>query len=108
MHEEHDTPHTPGTQGLPRRSLLKAAAAAWPLALGTGTGLAHAQAQAQAQTVRPPRKPALRAPRLKPGDTIALVNPSNAVFERLPYVLATEALQSLGFKVREGPNLRAR
>ncbi len=55
-----------------------------------------------------PRKPLLRAARLKPGDTIALVNPSNAVFERLPYVLATEALQALGFKVREAPNLRAR
>jgi muramoyltetrapeptide carboxypeptidase len=54
------------------------------------------------------RPPALRARRLQPGDTIALINPSNAIFERAPYVLATEALQALGFKVREAPNLRAR
>ena len=54
------------------------------------------------------RLPVLRPRRLQPGDTIALVNPSNAVFERLPYVLATEALQALGFRVLEAPNLRAR
>jgi muramoyltetrapeptide carboxypeptidase len=49
----------------------------------------------------------LRAPRLKPGDTIALINPSGAVYEREPYAVAAESLQALGFKVREAPNLRA-
>ena len=52
--------------------------------------------------------PLLRAPRLKPGDTIALINPSGAIYEREPYAVATESLQALGFKVREAPNLRAR
>ncbi len=52
--------------------------------------------------------PLLRAPRLRPGDTIALINPSGAVYERAPYQFATEALQALGFQVREAPNLRAR
>jgi muramoyltetrapeptide carboxypeptidase len=46
--------------------------------------------------------------RLAAGDTIALINPSNAVYERDPYRFAAEALQSLGLKVREAPNLRAR
>lgn len=65
-------------------------------------GLAPAAAAAQT------RPAVLRAPRLKPGDTIALINPSGAIFERAPYVIATESLQALGFKVREAPNLRAR
>jgi muramoyltetrapeptide carboxypeptidase len=48
------------------------------------------------------------ARRLQAGDTIALINPANAVYERDPYRFATEALQALGFKVREAPHLRAR
>ena len=55
-----------------------------------------------------PPLPVLRAPRLRAGDTIALINPSGAIYERAPYQFATEALQALGFKVREAPNLRAR
>lgn len=54
------------------------------------------------------RLPLLRPPRLKPGDTIALVNPSAAIYERAPYDLAAETLAALGFQVREAPNLRAR
>ncbi len=50
----------------------------------------------------------LKAKRLSPGDTIALINPSNAIYERAPYAVATESLQALGFNVREAPNLRAR
>lgn len=52
--------------------------------------------------------PLQRAKRLRAGDTIALINPSNAVYERAPYVRAAETLQALGFQVREAPNLRAR
>jgi muramoyltetrapeptide carboxypeptidase len=74
-----------------RRSLLKA-------------GLAAAAAPAFAQS----GAPLLRARRLQAGDTIALINPSGAIHERAPYEVATESLQALGFKVREGPNLRAR
>ena len=71
--------------------------------IAAGT-LAGAAAPALAQS-----RPALiRAPRLRPGDTIALINPSGAIYERAPYVIATETLQALGFKVREAPHLRAR
>ena len=45
---------------------------------------------------------------LMPGDTVALINPSGAVYERAPYELAAETLRALGFNVREAPNLRAR
>ena len=69
-----------------------------------GSLLAAASLPASAQ----PAAGLLRAPRLKPGDTIALINPSGAIYEREPYTVATESLQALGFKVREAPNLRAR
>jgi muramoyltetrapeptide carboxypeptidase len=61
-----------------------------------------------AQALAANRPPPLLPKRLSPGDTIALINPSNAVYEREPYRFAAEALQSLGFKAMEAPNLRAR
>lgn len=73
-----------------RRHLL-AAAAAWPFA-------------ARAQTA----PPLLRARRLRPGDTMGIVSPSGATYERAPYEVAIESLTAMGFKVREAPNLRAR
>lgn len=54
------------------------------------------------------RLPLLKPRRLRPGDTIALVNPSGAVYERAPYEVARDSLAALGFQVREAPNLRAR
>jgi muramoyltetrapeptide carboxypeptidase len=52
--------------------------------------------------------PTLRPPRLKRGDLVALINPSGAIYERAPYAVAIESLESLGFRVREAPHLRAR
>jgi len=89
---------------LSRRHLLQGAAcmlalpASYPVrahSIGPGT------------SSRPSPAP-LRARRLAPGDTVALINPSGALYERAPYELATESLQALGFKVKEAPNLRAR
>jgi muramoyltetrapeptide carboxypeptidase len=79
-----------------RRHLLQAAAA---IGAAGGTAMAPLQAHTKAP---------LRARRLQPGDTVALVNPSGAIYERAPYETATENLQALGFKVRQAPNLRAR
>lgn len=73
-------------------------------ALGATLAVASAAPGAAAQTATG----LLRAPRLEPGDTIALINPSRAIHEREPYAIAIESLQALGFKVREAPNLRAR
>jgi len=53
-------------------------------------------------------KPLLRPPRLKEGDTLGFVNPSGAIHEDEPYERAHAALQALGLKTREAPNLRAR
>jgi muramoyltetrapeptide carboxypeptidase len=76
------------------------------LAALLGAGAAGVAGAQNAQGAASPTL--LRAPRLKPGDTIALINPSGAVYEREPYAVAAETLQALGFKVREAPNLRAR
>ncbi|MFG6485157.1 LD-carboxypeptidase [Roseateles sp. BYS78W] len=81
-----------------RRQLLQFTAA-------TSSLLAAAiPAQAQAQAQNAP----LLARRLRPGDTIGLVSPANATFEREPLKLAIEALQALGFKVKPGQNVAAR
>ena len=52
--------------------------------------------------------PLIRPRRLREGDTVGLINPSGAIYERAPYDLTHQALQALGFKVREAPHLRAR
>ena len=50
----------------------------------------------------------LLAPRLRAGDTIGLVSPANATFEREPLKIAIESLQALGFKVKPGQHVAAR
>ncbi|WP_269531489.1 LD-carboxypeptidase [Chitinimonas sp. BJYL2] len=50
----------------------------------------------------------LLPPRLKAGDTLGLISPSNATYRREPLTVAIESLQALGFKVKEAPHLRSR
>ncbi|HEY8877635.1 MAG TPA: LD-carboxypeptidase [Roseateles sp.] len=76
-----------------RRQLLHFSAAAGLLAAARPT-------QAAAGT--------LLAPRLRPGDTIGLVSPANATFEREPLKMAVEVVQALGFKVKLGQHVAAR
>lgn len=63
---------------------------------------------AAAPAMAAPRRAAIYAKRLQPGDTLALVSPANASFEREPLAIAIEALHALGFKVREMPHLKSR
>ena len=86
---------------LQRRRFIQSAAAA------SACALALPVLSLQARTA-PPAAPLLKPRRLQPGDTVALVNPSGAIYERAPYDIATENLLALGFKVREAPHLRAR
>ena len=79
-----------------RRHFMASAALS---AMGTGLALPAAAAQDQ---------PLLRPKRLQPGDTVAFINPSSAIYERAPYEIARDSLQALGFKVKEAPHLRAR
>ncbi len=50
----------------------------------------------------------LLAPRLREGDTIGLISPSNMTAERAPLEFAVETLGALGFKVKLGQHVRAR
>jgi len=86
-----------------RRQLLQA------LALGA-TGFSSVVADAAPMPTSSGAVPLspLRPHRLQAGDTIGLVSPSMARYERTPFALATENLQALGFKVKEGKFLRAR
>jgi muramoyltetrapeptide carboxypeptidase len=52
--------------------------------------------------------PTVLAPRLRPGDTLGLISPANATYEREPLQIAIEALQALGFRVKVGTHARAR
>lgn len=92
------------TSSLARRKLLQT------MALGTaGTlGLAGHSAQAQPLASSAVGPMLLRPKRLKAGDTVGLVSPSRATYERGGYTVAIESLQALGFKVKEGRYLRAR
>jgi len=63
---------------------------------------------AAAPAMAAPRRSAIYPKRLQPGDTLALLSPANATFEREPLAIAIEALQALGFKVKEMPHLRSR
>jgi muramoyltetrapeptide carboxypeptidase len=83
-------------QSLSLGSAIGAAAAG---ATGNSAGTAYSMAASL---------PTLLTPRLKEGDTLGLVSPANATYEREPLQLATEALQALGFKVKLGANVRAR
>ena len=79
----------------PRRLFLAQSVAATALA-------------AAAPAMAAPRRAAIYAKRLQPGDTLALVSPANATFEREPLAIAIEALQAQSFKVKEMPQLRSR
>lgn len=69
-----------------------------------GAAAAGLLASAQAAAATGP----LRAPRLRPGDTLGLVSPANATYEREPLKIAIESLQALGFKVKPGEFVAAR
>ncbi|MGV3561100.1 S66 peptidase family protein [Larkinella arboricola] len=53
---------------------------------------------AAATTAFHPPVPAIKPPRLKPGDTVALVGPAAPAFSRETVQITVESLQALGFK----------
>lgn len=87
-----------------RRQLLQSSALA---ALGA-VGTTAATPTIAARPAPPARLEPLRARRLRPGDTLGLVSPANATYEREPLEIAVESLQALGFKVKLGEHVRAR
>jgi muramoyltetrapeptide carboxypeptidase len=81
-----------------RRQALAGAAA---LALARPlSALQSMGAPTQTRTVRPGR--------LRPGDTVGLVNPAGAVWDPVSIDVVTESLAALGFRTKRGANLLAR
>jgi len=53
-------------------------------------------------------KSALKPPRLKPGDTVGLVNPAGATFHPEDVVIAEETFEALELKMKTGDHLMDR
>jgi muramoyltetrapeptide carboxypeptidase len=70
-------------------------AGALPLALR-----GQARPQPQGGAAPAPLKP----PRLRPGDTVGLVNPATAAFETMPIEILEESFEALGLRVVQGPS----
>ncbi|MCC6992408.1 MAG: LD-carboxypeptidase, partial [Acidobacteria bacterium] len=80
-----------------RRSFVTSAAAGL-----TGLGALHT-ARATAQT---PATPALvRPPRLRPGDTVGLVNPAGATWSTIDIDIVRESFEAMGLKVKVGAHV---
>ncbi len=74
--------------------------------------LTAALAVPAAATLRPrsePQRPTLlKAPRLKPGDTVGVVSPATATFQQVELDIVRESLEALGLKVRVGEHVMSR
>ena len=78
-------------------------------ALAGAAALAFAGALPRSLSALGSERPrAVRPGRLRPGDTIGLVNPAGAVWEPVKVEIVVESLAALGFKAKLGKNLLAR
>ena len=75
-----------------RRDFLASTGAAALAALASTASTAAAQ----------PKSALIKPPRLKAGDTLGLIHPSSATFQRMELEIAIDNLKALGFKVKVG------
>ncbi len=68
------------------------------IAAAGATALAAVASTARAQ----PRAGVIKPPRLKPGDTLGLIHPSSATFQKMDLEIAVDNLKALGFNVKAG------
>lgn len=88
-----------------RRHLLQASVAGALLPASACAALGPGD---DSPALSPPRLEPLHPRRLRAGDTLALVSPANATYEREPYEIAVETLRALGFQVKPGRHVLSR
>jgi muramoyltetrapeptide carboxypeptidase len=77
--------------------------------LASAAPLLAADTLTRAASVSPLQAPStIKAPRLKPGDTIGLVAPASATFQQVELEIARESLQALGLQVKVGQHIMDR
>jgi muramoyltetrapeptide carboxypeptidase len=82
-----------------RRSSTAAVATLLPAAT------VNAVAGQAARPTRPVSRDVIKPPRLRPGDTVGLVDPASATWEPIDVVIVEESLAALGLRTRRGSNL---
>jgi muramoyltetrapeptide carboxypeptidase len=86
-----------------RRTFIRASALATAgAALGAGSGL---RAQGPVSRTAPP---ILKAPRLRPGDTVGLINPAGATWSAIDIDVVKESFEAMGLRVKIGPHVLGR
>lgn len=99
--------------GMSRRRFLRSAAAG-----AVGAGLVSASGiqppgygpgiLAKARTGPTPRPSLVKPERLRPGDTVAVVNPAGALYSATDIRIVVERLEALGLRVRTGEHVLSR
>src|SRR3954471_16309916 len=78
------------------------------LSLASQLPAASAEATPPAARAEATAAAPLKATRLSPGDTVALVSPASATFNSVDLQIAKESLEALGFKVKTGEHMLER
>ncbi len=68
----------------------------------TGAVALAALASTASPAAAQPKGSVLKPPRLKPGDTLGLIHPSSATFQKMDLEIAVDNLKALGFNVKAG------
>jgi muramoyltetrapeptide carboxypeptidase len=73
------------------------------------TAIAPRPVRAGGRATRAPVPPSIvKPPRLKPGDTVGLIEPASATFESVTLQITIETIEALGLKARPGNHVRDR
>ena len=78
------------------------------LEMAGAVALASAAAGTAISQTRTGGSPVVKPPRLKPGDTVGLIDPASATFESVKIEVAVEVIEALGLKARPAPHLADR
>jgi len=70
--------------------------------LGTGAATLAALASTASDAAAQPKGGVVKPPRLKPGDTLGLIHPASATFDKMELDIALDNLKALGFNVKTG------